>query len=284
MGSSVSAVSGSSLIAPGPDGRSSRLSSSEGGPGERRPYACSLRNWVHVGPIRRGAGPSPPFSKHRGDGRGRDVDPELQELPSDPEVAPPWVLPSQPKDQVLDRGIERRTTGRPRARPASSLQQVPVPSRQRVRAHQEALPPVPGQDPSRRREERPIRRGEQGSPAAPAEDLELVVEHDGLDIQLIEAAADEHAEQPAQKPVPDGPQHPGSLTPGRPAGERPGRSGRSSFFTPQVGNRHLARESSFSADPTRLQRLYTVCIVPAACPSGTRSWDSSRTARGTATS
>jgi hypothetical protein len=172
------------------------------------------------------------FSKQRGDGRGRDVDPELQELPSDPEVAPPWVLPSQPKDQVLDRGIERRTTGRPRARPASSLQQVPVPSRQRVRAHQEALPPVPGQDPSRRREERPIRRGEEDSPAASSEDLELVVKHDGLEIQLIEAVADEQAEQPAQKPVPDGPQHQGSLRPGRPAGERPGRSGRSSFFTP----------------------------------------------------
>jgi len=60
IGSSVSAVPGSSLIAPGPDGRSSRLSSSEGTPGERRPQACSLRNWVHVGPIRRGAGPSPP--------------------------------------------------------------------------------------------------------------------------------------------------------------------------------------------------------------------------------
>jgi hypothetical protein len=60
IGSSASAVPGSSLIAPGPDGRSAGLSFSDGAPGERRPYACSLRNWVHVGPIRRGAGPSPP--------------------------------------------------------------------------------------------------------------------------------------------------------------------------------------------------------------------------------
>jgi len=43
-----------------------------------------------------------------------------------------------------------------------------------------------------------------------------VVEHDGLKIRLIEAAADEQAEQPAQKPVPDGPEHLGSLMPGRP--------------------------------------------------------------------
>ena len=42
------------------------------------------------------------------------------------------------------------------------------------------------------------RRGEEDSPTASAEDLELVMEHDGLKIQLIEAAADEHAEQPAQ--------------------------------------------------------------------------------------
>ena len=44
---------------------------------------------------------------------------------------------------------------------------------------------MPGQDPSRRCEERPIRRGEEDSPAASAEDLELLVEHDGLKIQLI---------------------------------------------------------------------------------------------------
>jgi hypothetical protein len=108
--------------------------------------AAGLRS-QELGPRR----PDPPwgraesaFSKHRGDGRGRYIDPEFQELPSDPEVPPSGVLPPQPKDQVLDRGIERRTTGRPRARPASSLEEVPVPSRQRVRANQEALPPVAG--------------------------------------------------------------------------------------------------------------------------------------------
>jgi hypothetical protein len=58
--SSVPAVPGSSLITSTPVGRSSRPSFSDGTPGERRPQACALRNWVHVGPIRRGAGPSPP--------------------------------------------------------------------------------------------------------------------------------------------------------------------------------------------------------------------------------
>src|SRR6266542_3278947 len=41
---------------------SSRPSSStDGAPGESRPYAWSLRNCVQVGPIRRGAGPRPPW-------------------------------------------------------------------------------------------------------------------------------------------------------------------------------------------------------------------------------
>ncbi len=68
-------------------------------------------------------------SEHRGDGRCRDIDPELQELAPDPEVAPSGILPSQTKDQLLDRGIssliEGSTGGRPgrrdrRRRPTAS--------------------------------------------------------------------------------------------------------------------------------------------------------------------
>ena len=84
-------------------------------------------------------------AKHRGDRRGRDVDAELQELPSDPEVAPPRVLLAQSKDQALDRGIERRTAGPPGAASAPSPQELPVPPKEGVRPHQEAPPPVPGE-------------------------------------------------------------------------------------------------------------------------------------------
>jgi hypothetical protein len=56
------------------------------------------------------------------------------------------------------------------------------------------------------------------------EDLQLVPEQGVLEIQLVEAAADGQAEEPAQKPISDGPEHPGSVTAGRQAGERPGRS------------------------------------------------------------
>jgi hypothetical protein len=161
------------------------------------------------------------FSEHRGDGRGRHID-ELQELPSDPEVAPPGVLPTEPKDQVLDRGIERRATGPPRAEP--SLQEVSVPSRQRVRADQEAAPPVSGQESGHRRQEGPIGGGKGESPASsPAEGSSAGGGHGILEIQLIEAAADEQAEQATEEPVPDGPEHPGR-TVDRKAGERAGRS------------------------------------------------------------
>ncbi len=124
---------------------------------------------------------------------------------------------------MLDGGIERRTTRPARTPPTPPPHQVPVPSPQRVRADQEAPPPLPGQGQGRRREEGPIRRSEQDSPAASAEDLELVAEDDGLEIQLIEAAADEQAEQPTQKPVPDRPEHQGQSE-ARSAGLRTARS------------------------------------------------------------
>jgi hypothetical protein len=115
-----------------------------------------------------------------------------------------------------------------------------VPYPQRVRADQEALPQVQGEHPSRRREEGPVRRGEGDPLAASEQDLELVPEHRVLEIRLIEAAADEQAEQPTQKPVPDGPKHLGSLMLQRPACGLPAQSCRSSFFTSQAFQLALA--------------------------------------------
>jgi hypothetical protein len=119
---SCSAEPGSALIpsdsSRGSDARSSGSSSAPGAPRGRRPHACDLRN---CGPGRSdpaGRGAQAALAKHRGDRRGRDVDSKLQELASDPEVAPPGVLTTQPEDQVLDRRIEGRRPGRrePRTR------------------------------------------------------------------------------------------------------------------------------------------------------------------------
>src|SRR6266508_450013 len=91
--------------------------------------------------------PEASLAQHRGDGRGRDVDAELQELTPDPEVAPPGILPAQAKDQMLDRGIERWTTGPPGPATTLSPQEVSVPPGKGVRPNQEAPPPVAGEQP-----------------------------------------------------------------------------------------------------------------------------------------
>jgi hypothetical protein len=76
-------------IPPGSDGgRSSKLSFSEGSTGGEE--AIRLQS-QELGPRRPDSAwrrAESAISKHRGDGRGQDIDPELQELPSDPEVAP----------------------------------------------------------------------------------------------------------------------------------------------------------------------------------------------------
>ena len=140
------------------------------------------------------------LAKHRGDRRGGDIDPELQEFASDPEVAPPRVLPPEAKDQTLDRGIERRTTRSPG--PATTPpQEVSVPPGERVRADEEAPPPVPGEQPGSRCQPRPIGSSEVRSRPSPTKDPQLVAEDGGFDIPLIDATADEQTEQPAEEPV-----------------------------------------------------------------------------------
>jgi hypothetical protein len=52
------------------------------------------------------------FSQHRGDGRGRDIDPEFQELPADPEVAPPGVLPPSRRISLSARQSPGSSVGR----------------------------------------------------------------------------------------------------------------------------------------------------------------------------
>jgi hypothetical protein len=139
--------------------------------------------------------------KNRGDGRGRDVDPELQEFACDSEVAPPGVLPTESKDQVLDRRIKGRATGP--AGPASTPppRELSVPPDERVRAHHEALPSIPGKQPGSGCQECAIGIGEAGWGPSSTKDLQLVAEHGPLQIPLVDATAQEQAQQAAEEPV-----------------------------------------------------------------------------------
>jgi hypothetical protein len=77
------------------------------------PEACERRNSVHVGPPRRGAGPRPWREEDRTDGGRRDPDAQLHQLPADPLVTPPGILPTEAEDEVPDLGLDRWSTGAP---------------------------------------------------------------------------------------------------------------------------------------------------------------------------
>jgi hypothetical protein len=110
-----------------------------------------------------------------------------------------------------------------------------VPPKESVRPHQEAPPPVRGEQLGGGGQEGPIAGGEVRPHPSSTEDPELVAEHGRLEISLVEAASDDQAEQPAQKPVPDGPEHPVSLTAGWRTCELPGpRADRVSLPTPKA--------------------------------------------------
>jgi hypothetical protein len=120
------------------------------------------------------------------------VDAKLQELASDPEVAPPGVLTTEPEDQVLDRRIEGRRPGRrePRTRLLSRsrchLTRVSGPTRKLLHRSRDRT----RADAARKARSAVVNRAR----PPPTEDLELVAEHGLLEIQLVEAAADEQAE------------------------------------------------------------------------------------------
>jgi hypothetical protein len=56
------------------------------------PLPCARRNSLQVGPIRRGAGPRPVRRSTPSNGARTDADPELAELPLDPNAAPSGIL------------------------------------------------------------------------------------------------------------------------------------------------------------------------------------------------
>jgi hypothetical protein len=102
---------------------------------------------------------------------------ELQELPVDPEIAPPGVLPAQAKDQSSDGGIERGTTGPAGSATTPSPQELSVPSGDGVRADQRDPPPVPGEQRSGCRQERLVGGSEQRAGPFSAQNPQLVAQH-----------------------------------------------------------------------------------------------------------
>jgi hypothetical protein len=135
--------------------------------------------------------------------------------------------------------IEGSSGGRPGGRewlrrPAHEL---PVPPGERVRAHQDAPPSIPGEQTTRCGQERPIGGGEARSHPSSTENLQLVAEHGRLEIPLIDASADQETEQTGEEPVHRDTSISPSLnrTSTYPLTARSER--RSRFFTPQGNSR-----------------------------------------------
>lgn len=85
-----------------------------------------------------------------------DPDPELAELALDPHASPRGVLAAETRNETDDLGIERGAPGpMPRVGPLPP-HELAVPPEERLGRDHERGPPVPGERPARRREERPI--------------------------------------------------------------------------------------------------------------------------------
>src|SRR6266540_4463808 len=140
------------------------------------------------------------LEQHLAHGSRRNRDPETLKLADDPFVSPVRVLPSETKDQLAERALERRSPGPPvRVCPATG-DELAMPAKQRLRLEREARPRRLVERAAQRREQRAIRSCQLRPRALSAEDRQLVAENENL--QLLRATW--ASQQPHQREqVPD---------------------------------------------------------------------------------
>ncbi len=142
------------------------------------------------------------------DRRGRDPDAETGELAPDPRVPPARVLAGEAQDQ----GRDVRTDGRPTP-PPSGVRPAPghqatMPAQQGLGPDDEAGPASPREQARGRGEKDPVGIGQFGPGHLPAQDRELMTQHDDLKIRRAirpkgqrhqsEEASGEDVQQPGQ--------------------------------------------------------------------------------------
>jgi hypothetical protein len=179
--------------------------------GQRSP---ALRS-EELGPGGTGApwgGPEARSAKDSSDRARSDPDPELAELSLDPHAPPSRILPPKTEDEIADLRTQRRPArASPPVGPLAS-DELAVPSKQRLRRHQERGPTVPGEGPARRREERPIGVLQVRASDRAAENLHLVAEDGVLELELGNAPpSGEHADPADEHEVDEGSQGPRML-------------------------------------------------------------------------
>jgi hypothetical protein len=143
--------------------------------------------------------------EQRPDRRRAHADPELAQLASDPDAAPPRILPGQPKDELPNPRIDRRPSrpADPAVRPLP-LHELAMPTEQGCRGDEEGDPAVPRDDPARHREEHPVTGPELRRAGVPLENPELVTEDEDLEVfgpvvSAMLATADEETDEGADQ-------------------------------------------------------------------------------------
>jgi hypothetical protein len=123
------------------------------------PPAWACRNWLQVGPPRRGAGPEtvpaqdPPHRAHR------DPHAEGAALPHDPHIPPSGILPRQPHHQRDELLLYTTPVATSRRVGPPAGDQLPMPAQQRRGRDQQDRPPPPAAATSPARPTPPDRPG-----------------------------------------------------------------------------------------------------------------------------
>ena len=146
----------------------------------RIPLAWALRNWLHVGPERRGRRWKAVAAQDAGDARLGHGHAQLLQLTDDAQVAPAGVLPRQAHDQLGGLRRQRWTADvAVRIGPAPPDER-PVPAKDRLGRDEERRPPLSGNQPGESGDERPIRPAEAGTGDLASQHGQLVAQHEGL--------------------------------------------------------------------------------------------------------
>jgi hypothetical protein len=149
---------------------------------ERTPAELDAsRRWRDAGP-----------GEHVAHQRRRDRDPELAQLVDDADIASVAVLARETQDQLAHLISDRWSPGPPvRICPAAN-HQLSMPAEECLRAHRENVPTAARQHPAQRCKQQPVVRLKPRLADLPAEDRQLMAEHENLELLLTIAAGEEH--------------------------------------------------------------------------------------------
>jgi hypothetical protein len=171
--------------------------------------ACVRRNSRQLGPDRRGAGSSRARASRR---RMLVGDTQRPSLPSSPQIRrwpPTRILAREPQHQLPNLSRKRRPSAPSGRLPPLPTHKRPMPTKQRPWSHQQHTQRRPGQVTSDGRQQRSISCAKLRPRDLAAENLELVTQHQQLEVFHMQAAAatNQRTEQGPKSEIEEGEDH-----------------------------------------------------------------------------